>query len=773
MSADWLGGHGTSQDFFGPRRQPNDATDRQERQPSVVPVSARDPQRDALSSYTLRFPSDIEAGQVTAWLHTLSGLLPGQIGRLFGAPMIVLEVRASSEHGFRYRLRAPRGRADYITGQLRTALPGIRVELDTAAARQANRLWTQAAELGMRRLNRTLRVEPEPLVGSVLASLQGFALKSGEVILMQWIIRPAVPERPPEQQTARPVRMGSFLSVSPTVPQKDVVADQRAKLSSVNFLAVLRVGVYAGSDTRAAQLLGSIRSALKATSTTANGLYVRTALQGRVRAAIDGAKVPMLFPMQLTAEELTGLLAWPIGAPHVAGLPQARSRHLPPSGSIPRQGFVIARANFPGAERPLALSPIDACKHVHVVGPIGVGKTEAMANVMAQAMQQGFGVICMERKGDLFRKALDAVPDKRLDDVIVMDVGDDRPVGYNLLSEGNPRIAVEELCQLFEYLYPDMRRGIWARAALHRGLMTLITRAGSSFIDLVPLLSPNARSESEAQWRDELIGGVTDPELMRFWERFDGLTAAQQENYAAPILDRVWQLNERPEIRNVIGQSESSFTMRGAIRDRKVLLVNLAGLGIETGRLAGTLLLNAIWSAVRGGACDPKRPTLLFLDEFQDFLNLPVDAESLLVQARAFGLAMVLAHQHLDQLPERIHSAVLANARSKVVFQTTYDDARVFAREFGRSVSEDDFMNLGQFEVLCRLATGEGVSAPVSGETLPPIESTGFAAKVRDLSRRRYGRTSEDIQADIARRRTPREAPKPRKRPRLGGVKWE
>jgi hypothetical protein len=60
------------------------------------------------------------------------------------------------------------------------------------------------------------------------------------------------------------------------------------------------------------------------------------------------------------------------------------------------------------------------------------------------------------------------------------------------------------------------------------------------------------------------------------------------------------------------------------------------------------------------------------------FLNLPVDAESLLVQARSFGLSLVLAHQHLDQLPDSIRSAVMANARSKVVFQTTYDDARVF-----------------------------------------------------------------------------------------------
>ena len=39
----------------------------------------------------------------------------------------------------------------------------------------------------------------------------------------------------------------------------------------------------------------------------------------------------------------------------------------------------------------------------------------------------------------------------------------------------------------------------------------------------------------------------------------------------------------------------------------------------------------------------------------------------MLVQARSFGLGMVLAHQHLDQLPERIRSAAVpgSSARSR------------------------------------------------------------------------------------------------------------
>jgi hypothetical protein len=298
-----------------------------------------------------------------------------------------------------------------------------------------------------------------------------------------------------------------------------------------------------------------------------------------LRTRIDQAAGSFAYPMQLSVPEVAALIAWPVGEPHVAGLPQARSRHLPPSGAIARKGLVLAQANFPGAERPLAISPTAARKHLHILGPTGIGRS-----VQTGARRYTGG------------------PARRRD----RHGRDGRaPVGFNLLSEGNARIAVEEICQLLEQLYPDMRRGIWVRAALHRGLSTLITRPGSTFIDLVPLLSPNARSKSESQWRGELIAELTDPELTRFWERFDDLSSAQQENYAAPILDRVWQLNERPEIRQVIGQSTSSFTMREAIRQRKVLLIKLAGSGVETGRLAGTLLLNAIWSAVRSGRATP------------------------------------------------------------------------------------------------------------------------------------------------------------------------
>lgn len=723
---------------------------------------------EQLQPYSLVFPAEVSLKQVVRWLQMLSGLLHTGPHRLWQRPTSIACELLATEHGLAHRLRVPAGCAAYVVGGLRALLPGIRVTPEEAVAMPP---WTRVVELGMRRLDRTLRTpEPEALATSLLASVQ---VGVEEAVLLQWSITPALPQRPPaRQRQAAYGRRGFDAGWGSVEPDSDALADQRAKLAEGNLLAVLRVASRAATEQRAGQLLLPLRAALMSTRTPDNAFYKRLVPERQLRRRLAAGRPSMLFPLRLAATELAGLLSWPLSTPHatpnVAGLPQTRSRHLAPTGAIPRTGRVIGQSNFPGAERPLAVSTRNARSHLHAIGPTDAGKTTLLTNLLCQDMQRGDGAVLLESKGDLYEAAMARIPDSRVEDVIVMDVSDTRyPVAFNLMEEGQPRVVVEELCRLFEYLYPDMHRGIWARAALHRGLSTLVTRQGATFIDLVPLLSHAARSDTETAWRDELIAEVTDPELKRFWTRFAAFAPSQQESWAAPILDRVWQLNERPEVRNIIGQSHSSFHLRDVLRERKILLINLAGLGQETASLTGTLLMNALWSAVRTGA-SKSHTTYLFLDEFQDYLKLPIAPDEMLAKSRSFGLAMNLSNQHLKQLHANydLQSAVLANTRSKVVFQTSAEDSRTYAREFGRQVSEEDFLRLGRFEIIARLATDEGVSGPVSGVTFPMPPETGNAAAVRQRSRQRYGTPIAAVEADIRKRRQPRRPPKPR--PRLG-----
>ena len=51
--------------------------------------------------------------------------------------------------------------------------------------------------------------------------------------------------------------------------------------------------------------------------------------------------------------------------------------------------------------------------------------------------------------------------------------------------------------------------------------------------------------------------------------------------------------------------------------------------------------------------------------------------EDLLAEARGYRLSLVLAHQHMNQLPRDMREALAANPRTKLVFACAPEDAKV------------------------------------------------------------------------------------------------
>lgn len=735
-----------------------------------------------MTTFVISFPHELRADSVQAFLGAVSGTYERN---WLGMPVntrLAFEVVATDRRLW-HRLRVPSANADYVAVQLRTLVPGCRVE--PARQQQGGTptprgpAWDYAVELGVTRLNRSLRMPAaEAFAATLLASLQ--LLKPGEAVLLQVIVMPIAPERPAASmpRAQRPRREGTVRPVMAR-PDRGAAQDLAARLSEPNLLSVVRIAsrVRHGHDktadrARARQLVTRVHHALASASGPYSRWRQRLVSQRRARRRVAEAAGLFLYPLHLSASDLAGLVGWPVGAPLVAGLPSGRSRQLPATEAIPRTGGkVVADSNFPGAERPLVLTLRDASRHLHVIGGTGVGKTTLLANLMAQDMAAGHGVVSLESKGDLFHSVIDLVPKQRIDDVIVLDFTDvERPVGFNILTDGSPRAAVERICALFERLYHDTR-SVWTRELLFHGLSTLTTDARYTFVDLPALFVP--MTDDEQAWRDTLVASLADKELKTFWRRYLDLHEAARERMAQPLLDRIWQLNARPEVRHVIGQSISSFDMADVVRSGKVLLVNLAGLPEATASLAGTLIFNSVWSAVQASAGRGQlaRPSFLYLDEFQSFVNLPIAPEDLLAKARSFGLGLTLAHQHLGQLPPELRSAVMANAKSKVAFALSADDAMSFARDFGRMVTADDFMNLDAYEVICRIAADGSVSQPVTGLTRPPANPAGMARAVRDRSRAKYGRPVDGVERAIEQRRTA--AAGGRKRPKLGPVEWK
>jgi hypothetical protein len=125
-----------------------------------------------------------------------------------------------------------------------------------------------------------------------------------------------------------------------------------------------------------------------------------------------------------------------------------------------------------------------------------------------------------------------------------------------------------------------------------------------------------------------------------------------------------------------------------------------------------------------------------------------------LAEARGYHLGLVLANQHLGQLPTATRDAIAANARTRVVFQCGQDDARVLAREFEPTLSAWDLRDLGRFEVAVRLCTDGRTGEPFTGLTRPEPASLGeaYGAALRQHALVRSGTARAAVERAIERR---------------------
>src|SRR5262249_58092980 len=100
---------------------------------------------------------------------------------------------------------------------------------------------------------------------------------------------------------------------------------------------------------------------------------------------------------------------------------------------------------------------------------------------------------------------------------------------------------------------------------------------------------------------------------------------------------------------------------------------------------------------------------------------------------------LTLAHQHLGQLPASLRAAILANCRSRVIFQCSATDAAGRARGVKPYLEAADLQGLDAYQAVMTLSVGARVAPPVTAQTELPPAPTGLAGVVRELSRQHYG----------------------------------
>ena len=131
----------------------------------------------------------------------------------------------------------------------------------------------------------------------------------------------------------------------------------------------------------------------------------------------------------------------------------------------------------------------------------------------------------------------------------------------------------------------------------------------------------------------------------------------------------------------------------------------------------------------------------------------PSPLEDMLAEARAYRLAVVMAHQNLAQLPADLREGISANARSQVIFAASPEDARALERHTTPTLTAHDLSHLGTYQAAARLVAGSAETAAFTLRTKPlPPAVPGRARLIRRTARATYGASHP----------TPATAPAPR-----------
>ncbi|MDH2426469.1 replication-relaxation family protein [Sphaerisporangium sp. TRM90804] len=439
----------------------------------------------------------------------------------------------------------------------------------------------------------------------------------------------------------------------------------------------------------------------------------------------------------LSVPELAALAHLPLDAA-VPGLRRAGANTVAPSPAVVHGGPYAKPlgSSDAGHDRPVALRVADSCHHVHVLGPNGNGKSTLLGQMILSDITAGRGTVVIEAKGDLVRDLLGLIPEDAADRVVLIDPDDPHPrPALNALGGRDIDMAVDNLVGIFHKIYADY----WGPRTddILRGCALTLARTNGTLADIPALLS-------DPLLRRRLTSKIDDPLLRGFWAWYDGLSEQAQAHVTGPIMNKLRAFLLRPFVRDILGSASSTFDL-GDVLDGGILLVRLPKgvLGDDTARLLGSVILAQVWQAAarRAKIGRSRSHAALYIDEAHNFLTLPHALSDMLAEARAYRLSLTLAHQHLAQFPRELRQAVSSDARNKIYFALSPEDAREIERHFLPYLTAHDLANFDAFQAAARLVVRAAETPPFTLRTRPlPDADRERARLVRLAASRAHGR---------------------------------
>ncbi len=451
--------------------------------------------------------------------------------------------------------------------------------------------------------------------------------------------------------------------------------------------------------------------------------------------------------MILGTNELISLFHFPTSVTEIPKIKWLKFKEVAPPSNLSKDGVLIGKSVFRKEERPVFISEEDRRRHIYIVGQTGTGKSSLIKNMAASDIAAGKGVTIIDPHGDLIDDVLTLIPENRFNDVIIFDPSDVmRPIGLNMLEYDLNRpeektFIVNEIQSIFNKLFSAESMGPMFEQYMRNALLLLMEDAATE----IPTFLDVPKVFVDSEFRKLKLSRCQNPVVKDFWEREAVMVGgeASLQNITPYITSKFNNFIANDYIRPIISQPKSTLNFREIMDSGKILLVNMSKgkIGDINAALLGMIVVGKILMSALSRAdmeMEKRKDFNLYIDEFQNFTTDSIS--TILSEARKYKLNLIIGHQFIAQIPEKIRDSVFGNVGSTIAFRVGPDDAEYLEKQFSPIFSKNDLMNIDNFNAYVKLLINNETTKPFNIKIIPPqkgsVENRGV---IKDLSRNKYG----------------------------------
>lgn len=430
-------------------------------------------------------------------------------------------------------------------------------------------------------------------------------------------------------------------------------------------------------------------------------------------------------------------------------------KHAPPPAELPvwqradpREVSFFGRTTYeiaPDSKKAIfGIKRRDRKYPIYIIGKSGTGKSKLLELLARQDVFHGQGLAVIDPDGDLVTGVLDAVPEQRIDDVVLMDpAARQQPLAFNPLGNVPVQLRHQIAASLSEIVKKFLANE-WSSALEHAcqlACRAVLEEKGASLGKMLQFLTDHA-------YRQEVTQRSGDDAVRRFFAAgIPGESGQPLEQAILPLASTLERLLAIPSLRRILEGSGERLDLPEIIGGKKILLVNLAKehLGEEGAAFLGALLMAEMrrtWLQRSPSGLEGREGFYLYID---DFPILAADFfEKVFTETQRHGFCLTVAHRYLGQLSDRLQSVVRGNAGTTIILRVSGEDAEKLESDLAPVFKAKDLVSLGTQQFAIKMTIDGEVYDPFSGETLRLLRPPFGSPRERIMERLRQRHTPDE-----------------------------